>query len=286
MAQGRRRAQLIQGLQLQAGIRTGDLENAILQFLATGDPGVLGFLNVRGEQFPTGLTFEDLGLPAGFTVTPPAGELLESAFAAAPGFLGGTVPGARESALLRALSGEPALELDPALREEFFRTNVEQPALEIFEQQTLPAIASRFLGTGQTGAARQAAAVGARGLSRDIAGLRSQFLRSDEELRARLADTALERALRGIPASLEAQLRPVSALAQLGGIERAIGGGMRGEALLRALLAQPFSDPRLGLFGAISGNVPLMQLGLSGIQNLGGLISGASGLGSLLTGGF
>jgi hypothetical protein len=267
--------EMLANMQLQNRWRGTDLEQAVLDYIISGQPS-----SIRGSQFPTGVTYESMGLPSDFQAVPGPGPLLSAAFMEAARFGQGTDPLSqqREQSLGRLLSGESAFTADPELRERYFTEAIQRPTLQAFEREVLPSIAERFAGGGQTGAARRFTNTAITDLMTNLSGQRAGLLRQDEVLGAEMQSQALGRMLAGIQPSLQAQTTPISVMGQMGGWQRGITGQQRGEELMRAMLAQPWSDPRLGLYGAFLGNAPLAQLGSMGMQGLGGIISGAGGL--------
>jgi len=267
MSQGQRRFRRIQGVNFAGQIGLGE---------QLFNPS-LGAPNNPLGTFPSGTTFDEFGLPDDFNLVPGQGPLIDLA-AQRAGQFGSSDQGlARLDALAQQLSGDPSIQLDPALREEFFRNSIERPALQQLQRDILPSIAGRFLPRGQTGAFEAGASQAVTDVTSNLAGLRSGFLRDDERLRAHLAESALGRQAGAIPMSLQDELRQISVPAQIGGITRAIGGQQNQEQFLRALLGNPIFDPRIPLFGALSGNAGLLQQP--------GVLGGLSGLGSISQGG-
>ena len=233
------------------------------------------------EGFPTGLNFQDLGLPAGFNLTPETGPLLESAFQQAGQFQGSGQQQDRLGAIQRLLSGDSAFQFDPQVQSRFFEQSITQPLLERLAGQGKD-IASQFLPGGQTGANARAIGEATRGTFRDIGALQTQFLTEQERLGAELADRGQQRSLSALSPALQEQLKGISVPAQLGGIQRSIGGQQNAETFFRALMADPAFDPRLSLLGALSGNQTLAQVGGTGLGGLGTALQLGGGISSFL----
>lgn len=277
MSLGRRR------LARAGSLTTSGLLDLVTQLFGPGQVGpfrsVAGSANPLGD-FPSGTTLQEFGLPNDFSIVPPGGPLLDLA-AQRAGMFGFSDQGlARLDAIGNLLSGEPSLNLDPELREEFFQQAVVRPRLQQLEREILPGIAGRFLPGGQTGAAQAATSQAVRDVTRDLASIQTGFLRDDERLRAQLSENAFARQLQAVPLSLQDELRQVSVPAQIGGITRAIQGQQNQEQLLLGLLTNPIFDPRIPLFGALQGNQFLAsQPGiLGGLGSLGGITQQASEL--------
>lgn len=254
------------------------LQNALIRFLASGQPATVvpfgkGAYRGGGTPFPTGTSLEALGYEG--DVVPGAGPLLESAFSRAGQIGTGAPTEARLSQLGTLVQGQPAVNLDPALRERFFQSSVVDPAMRRFERDTIPAILARFGGGGQTGAIREELARAGTDLQTNLAGIGAGLLRDDERLNAQLADQAQQRSLAAIGSLREEELLPISVQTQIGDLQRSIVGQQNQEALYRALLASPYGDPRLSMLpligGASSTFGPQVSAGgnpLSGLLNL------------------
>ena len=228
--------------------------------------------------FPSGLNLEALGFEG--PLVPGTNPLLEQAFQGAGQFGQGQLGQARNQALMQALSGQSVMQLDPALRAQQFEQNVARPETQRLMRQTLPGVNSRFLPGGQTGANARVVGQTLTDFSTNLAGLNLESQRADERFNAQLQTQALQRAQGAFGPSLAEELKGISVPAQLGGIQRAIQGQQQSGELTNLLLQQPFSDPRLPLFGALQGNPLLANSGGSG---LGGILQLLGSLGQLGT---
>ncbi len=259
-------------------LETNLLSSALIRFLGTGQPVDLAQFGANWSgPFPApGTTLEGLGFEG--SVVPPSGPLLDSAFQRTASLGTGAPTQARLAQLASLVSAQPALELDPAQREQFFKQSVADPAMQRFERDTIPAILARFGSGGQTGAIREELARAGTDLQTNLAGIQSGLLRDDERLRAGLAESAQQRSLSAIGALRDEELFPISAQAQIGDLQRSIVGQQNQEALFRALLATPYGDPRLSMLPLIGGSAtsgsPMVGGGFSPLASLAGLNGG------------
>lgn len=254
----------------RAGLNTARLEASI------SDPG--GIFD-SPAPFPSGLTFQNLGLPQGFQLIPQANPLQQLAFDRAAQFGQQPSDALTMNALTQQLQGNAAFEFDPVLRQQFFRQAIEQPAMERLSGG-LAQQAANFLPGGQTGAFQRTTAEALRGASRDIAALQTSLLRDDERAGLQSQEAALGRQFNAIPLSQSLHAQQISVPFQIGAQQRAIDSQLNTGMFGEALLAQPFSDPRLPILGALRGNA-LTQIGNPGLATLGGALQGLGGAAGL-----
>jgi len=223
-------------------------------------------------DFPSGMTYQDLGLPADFQLVPGLSPLQNIGVEGAEGlFQAGGLAGEQSGALSRIYSGEPGFQMDPVARERYFREQVEIPTMRTFQQDILPAIAERYAPGGRTGAFMQGIGTGLADLGERLGAQRAAFLRQDELQAYQSQENALQRMLGLAGLGGAPFLSPYSGLAELGGVERGIAGQMRAEQLQRGIMAQPWGDPRWGMFPTMLGLNPL-PVGAGGRgSSLGGL---------------
>jgi hypothetical protein len=251
--------------------------------------GLFGSFNSGGGLFtggfPRGFTLEEFGFQG--PVVPPASELEQRAFLEGGQF--GTeaspVSVARLDALNQQLSGTPAFTFDPAVEAARFQQQVADPELRRLRTETIPQLATQFLPGGQTGAAARAGARAISDATTNISAQRAGFLADRERLAAQLTESALGRQAGAIGQGRAEEQARLEALLNIGGIQRGIAGQQNVEQLNRALLQQPFSDPRIPFlpqFAQTPAGVGGQSL-LGGIGQLaGGLGQGLAGLGSIV----
>lgn len=259
MSQGRRRAAQLRNMDLE-------LRRRAMEYMTASD-------------FPAGQTYEGLGLPADFELIPGLSPLQTIATEGASDQFEGML-GQQQQALGRVYGGEAAFAPDPALRERYYQTQVEVPTLRSYREEVLPMIAERYGPGGQRGALYDALGRSSAGMMEALAGMRSQFLRDDERLAMQSNENALQRmyalsAMGGAP-----MLSPYAALADIGSLERGVSAQQRGELFNRAVMAQPYSDPRWGILSGVLGLNPMpVGSGSSGsamgsLLQLGGAVLG------------
>lgn len=112
-----------------------------------------------------------------------------------------------QSALSQALSGESSYDLDPAMREQWWRDAVVAPAMDVFENEVNPQIGAELAGLGATFSSRRGN-IQANALNRlqtTTTGALAEGRMFDEQLRAQLAESAAGRQLGAV--GLESQLK-------------------------------------------------------------------------------
>ena len=138
-------------------------------------------------------------------------------------FLGDFQPGQfdtlSQTAIERALSGDPSFQLDPQTTERFFREAVEKPIFKTFEREIEPRIRSGFSGLGSTFGTRRGLAV-QRALGDIGDTLASQLSTAqfqNQRLQAGLAESAAERQIRGVGLAQQFEAQPIQRASQLFG---------------------------------------------------------------------
>jgi hypothetical protein len=224
------------------------------------------------QAFP-GLDLASLGFTQGGI--PGVSPLLQQSFDQVSGAgVDNPLAQLRNTGISDLISGE-GINFDPALRNSFFQESVDRPVLNNLSRNVLPQIANQFLTTGNTGAAARLGQEAVTEAGRDIAGLRFGALRDEESTRLNLLQQGRTAGVQGANAGIAQDLRGVSALAQLGGLQRAIQGQQNAGSLFQGLLNTPAFDPNLGLLGLLTGSPIAQQQGNAGIAGIGGLLSAA-----------
>lgn len=180
-------------------------------------------------------------------------QLEQAAFKAGLDF---EIPPEVTAAVDEFLAGEPTFTSDPEQAARRFSEQVEQPSLRTFNNEILPGINERFVQRGVRGPA-QAGSLFEAGtdLATNLAALRSQFFREDEDRGIGAAEAALGRKASGATARLSSTILPIQLRASLGAQARGAENSQALSGFLNQFLQQQEGQAN-ALAGAIRSGVP------------------------------
>ena len=188
-------------------------------------------------------------------IAPDATANQQAAFGAAGGLLGNAQGYVDPSqATQQALSGQPAYEINPEAREQFYQESIYNPAKNSFND-TLQGLDHRYRGFGQSGAQFGQASRAAADFEVGMGAQRGQLHMQDEMRRQGLATDAANRQLGGIGAANQGnqagnqmRLQNLGMLGALGSDERAIQGQQNSELYNKWEGAQAYNNPWVNKF--------------------------------------
>jgi len=155
-------------------------------------------------------------------------------------------------AINQLMSGDPAFQIDPAQREQFYQDALVAPAQSQFQDQ-MQQIDRRYgAGFGESGSHRGAGYRAAEDFQTNLMGKRAELLYGDEMARRGAAEAGMGRMAQGAGLAGmygQDQRANLGLMSQLGGEERAIAGQQQGEAYNKWQTEQDYNNPWLGFFG-------------------------------------
>ena len=152
-----------------------------------------------------------------------------------------------ESALAKALSGEPAYQISPETTKEIFNTEVKAPAEQNWETNIVPELEEKYAGAGALSSSglNRALAESARKMNTDLYSTYGNMLNNATNLNAQLSNEAANRALYGTDYANIVNNSALANTLKQALTEQSLQQQPLTEAYKKWLYSQPYNNPLL-----------------------------------------
>jgi len=214
------------------------------------------------------------------TRIPETPQSLQDYLSQAGGYLQSPMYQQGETALSRALSGQPAWDTDLGKAEDYWNQAFYQPALNQYQRQTLPQIRENFAGFGgyRTSGREEAERRSLNDLITNLQGERAGLLWNEVQSGRQAQESALQRALQAVPTAQAYQLGGLNTLLGAGQTQYQLEQAPLEEQYQNWLYQQPYNNPYLQMAQGTAGqqlNNPYVVQDTPWYSNLGASLANA-----------